>query len=80
VVALVSSKTADIQNKLGKMEKLERNINLLEHKQASENLVRRKRFVLPPNPNLLNLVLFPTGFFPTNFIGLQVTLPAPKIN
>jgi len=43
------------------------------------NLARRKRFILPGvTPNLLNILLFPTPILPTNFIGLQVTLPAPK--
>merc|ERR1712066_807007 len=44
-------------------------------------LIRRKRFIDITGlvPTLFKASFFPTPFFPTNFIGLQVTLPAPKI-
>merc|ERR1711997_1229923 len=44
-------------------------------------LIRRKRFIDITGlvPTIFRASFFPTPFFPTNFIGLQVTLPAPKI-
>jgi len=60
-------------------EDLQKDILFAARNKNLDSLVRRKRFILPGvTPNLLNILLFPTPILPTNFIGLQVTLPAPK--